>query len=150
MFQVFLFIAYSFWVPQIVSNIRRDASQPLLKSYIAATSLARLLNPAYFFLVDPNFARTEPNPMLIAWLIVWVAAQALLLVAQDFFGPRFFVPQVFLPTQYDYTRLIPASITAAHQSECVVRILRLREAVIFLHSFFGVSATKTSVCYFFV
>lgn len=122
LFTVFLFLAYSFWVPQIVSNVRRDSSKPLLVSYVLTMSLMRLVTPAYFLLVDPNFARIEPHPPTFFWLSIWVAIQALLLLAQYFFGPRFFVPKVFLPIQYDYMRQPPATVDPKlHHVECVVR-----------------------------
>lgn len=121
LFELFLFIGYSFWVPQIVSSVRRDAAKPLLPLYVALVSVGRLIPPAFFFLVDPNFAMIEPNPVLVLWLSVWVFAQVLVLLAQHYLGPRFFVPQVLLPTRYDYFRPLPASLTVS-AIDCVVRL----------------------------
>lgn len=123
MFKIFLFLAYSFWIPQIVFNARYGSAKPFLFSFIIITSMARLIGPTYFFLVDPNLARVEPHPTLVIVLAVWLLGQALFLILQARFGARFFVPKVLMPVEYNYLRPIPAGLaeTRHHHLECVVR-----------------------------
>jgi transmembrane E3 ubiquitin-protein ligase len=42
-------------------------------------------------------------------LVAWVALQVLVVVAQDRFGPHFFIPARFLPQKYNYYRAVPSS-----------------------------------------
>jgi transmembrane E3 ubiquitin-protein ligase len=42
-------------------------------------------------------------------LVVWVALQVLVVLAQDRYGPQFFVPARFLPQKYNYYRPVPMS-----------------------------------------
>ena len=54
-----------------------------------------------------NMLRIEPNYGLCAALVLFVGAQAAVLVAQHVRGPRCFVPRRFLPPRYDYHRSAP-------------------------------------------
>jgi hypothetical protein len=84
-----------------------------------------MVTPAYFLLVDPNFAHVEPHPPTVGWLAIWLAIQSMLLISQHVWGPRFFVPKWFLPVQYDYVRPPPPSVDPRlHHVECVVRVSR--------------------------
>ena len=49
------------------------------------------------------YTYTTNYGMCIA-LILWMGIQVTVLVLQDIYGPRFFVPARFLPTKYDYSR----------------------------------------------
>jgi len=42
---LFLFVLYSFWVPQIYCNASRDSSKAFLPEYLIGTSICRLLLP---------------------------------------------------------------------------------------------------------
>eukprot|EP01133_Synstelium_polycarpum_P007193 gene7193-8356_t len=61
MFHIFLFIMYSFWVPQIVSNTRRSTRRPFLWQYVLGMSFSRLAIPLYFYGCPKNFIPSEPN-----------------------------------------------------------------------------------------
>lgn len=102
----FVFGLYSFWVPQIILNIVEDHRRPLLPVYIAGTSLTRLAIPLYFWGCPHNFLHIEPHPETAAALVGWLLAQALVLLSQYKFGPRWFIPKEFLPEKYDYFRAV--------------------------------------------
>lgn len=102
----FLFALYSFWVPQIVLNVVGDYRRPLLPSYIIGTSLTRLVIPLYFWGCPHNFLHIKPQPISAIALVIWLLSQALILLSQYKFGPRWFIPKKLLPERYDYYRPI--------------------------------------------
>jgi len=120
----FIFITYSFWVPQIVCNIRRDARKSLHPNYIIGISLTRLVVPLYFFACPQNFMRVPPNFNIVVFLLVYMGLQVACLLLQHFFGPRCFIPKQFLPTKYDYHRRLSSNPTAADgtaaELDCVI------------------------------
>lgn len=85
------FIFYSFWVPQIVRNVFRGCRHPLSHRYIFVMSITRLSVPLYFYGCPDNIIGHETTPWV--WLLVgYIALQVVILLLQDAFGPRFFVP----------------------------------------------------------
>lgn len=102
--RLFVFALYSFWVPQIVLNAVEDHRRPLLPVYIIFTSITRLAIPLYFWGCPHNFLHIEPQPTVALALVAWLAAQALIVLSQYKFGPRWFIPKEFLPEKYDYFR----------------------------------------------
>lgn len=104
--RLFVFGLYSFWVPQIILNIVEDHRRPLLPIYIAGTSLTRLAIPLYFWGCPHNFLHIEPHPETAIGLVGWLLTQALVLLSQYKFGPRWFIPKEFLPEKYDYFRAV--------------------------------------------
>jgi len=117
LFQIFLFLMYSFLVPQIVCNVYRGTNNALTKQYILGTVITRCLIPLYMFGCPYNFLHIEPNYKFIIYFISWMIFQVTILLLQDFLGPHFFIPKQLLPPRYDYQRII-------HQSddspECVI------------------------------
>lgn len=102
--RVFIFALYSFWLPQIVLNVVEDHRRPLLPMYILGTSLTRLAIPLYFWGCPNNFLHIHPLPKTVIALVGWLFLQALVLLSQYKFGPRWFIPKAFLPEKYDYFR----------------------------------------------
>lgn len=102
----FLFALYSFWVPQIILNAVEDHRRPLLPMYIIGTSLTRLAIPLYFWGCPHNFLHIQPRPASVIALVVWLLSQAIILLSQYKFGPRWFIPKELLPEKYDYYRTI--------------------------------------------
>lgn len=100
----FVMALYSFWVPQIILNAVEDHRRPLLPVYIIATSITRLAIPLYFWGCPHNFLHIEPQPLFSLALVSWLTSQALILLSQYKFGPRWFIPKEFLPEKYDYFR----------------------------------------------
>jgi hypothetical protein len=108
---VLIFLSYSFWVPQIVASAIHDARKPCTKKYLFGMSASRLYLPLYMWACPQNFVgailRTGPRPFMACSLVLWVGLQVGVLVAQEKYGPRFFVPQQFLPVKYNYRRAVP-------------------------------------------
>ncbi|KAI8142937.1 hypothetical protein BJV82DRAFT_515843 [Fennellomyces sp. T-0311] len=98
---------YSFWIPQIVRNIVRGCRRPLSRRYVLGMSMTRLAIPLYFYGCPDNLVANEPSPWIWA-LVGYVAFQVFILFLQDILGPRFFVPEKYLPQTYNYHPLLPA------------------------------------------
>ena len=92
--KVAVFALYSFWVPQIVLCVRTDARQPLRPAYVVGMSAARLALPLYLYGCPKNLLRVAPSPAVCAGLVAFVGLQAAVLLAQERWGPRCFVPKV--------------------------------------------------------
>eukprot|EP00891_Asterochloris_glomerata_P006624 jgi/Astpho2/6624/fgenesh1_pm.00101_%23_14_t len=90
---VLVFVAFSFWVPQIIYCAATDSRQPLSALYMWGMSLTRLALPLYLLTCPHNLLRIEPRPVCV-------------LLIQTRQGPRCFVPTRFLPEKYDYHRAV--------------------------------------------
>jgi hypothetical protein len=129
---------YSFWIPQIVHNVQHDHRRPLLVRYIVGISATRLLIPLYALACPSNFLHAQPNTPLALALLAWQALQVLILVAQHYRGPRFFVPRRFRPHKYDYYRRIPMTEMGASDAEahdcaiCMMPVVRPSPVVTFV------------------
>ncbi|CAN0152505.1 unnamed protein product [Discosporangium mesarthrocarpum] len=129
-------LAFSFWVPQasggggIISNVLRETRHSLHHTYLLGMSASRLVIPLYVYGCPDSFITLlkedyKPNYRECLALVLWMAVQVSLLLAQDRFGPHFFIPKRFLPAKYDYHRPLPpewgtqqaATRTAGQDSE---------------------------------
>ena len=72
---ILVFVAFSFWVPQIIYCAATDARQPLSALYMWGMSLTRLALPLYLLICPHNLLRIEPRPVAGTLLVLWVAAQ---------------------------------------------------------------------------
>ena len=121
---VYLLVLYSFWVPQIVSNVITEARRPMHKYYVYGMSITRLVAPLYLYGLPNNFLK-EVNPehphnlVRCVLLVLWVALQTAILVGQDKYGARFMIPARFLPPKYNYYRPIPPSLLASMAQDVV-------------------------------
>ena len=111
----YVLVLYSFWVPQIVMNVITEARAPLHKHYIYGMSLSRLVAPLYLFAVPNNFVKevmpdVPSDPLLCQLLVLWIGIQTAILIAQSKYGPRFMIPQRFLPPKFDYSRPLPPTM----------------------------------------
>jgi hypothetical protein len=104
---VLFVVLYSFWLPQIVLNAVQDSRKTFLRPYVVVVTLSRLFFPLYLYACPSNFWNVAPNPVLSTAIVLWLVGQATVLLMQDKWGPRFFVPARFLPKKYDYHRPIP-------------------------------------------
>ncbi len=120
LFNYALVVLFSFWVPQIYVNFKRDTRKPLQPLYIILNTLCRVVIPLYFFLCPSNFTRIEPNPILIGCLCGWLALQVVFLFIQHFFGSRWFIPKALRPQKYDYQRPIPTESLENGECNCVI------------------------------
>jgi hypothetical protein len=128
-----LLAASSYWVPQIIRNVKTNAREPVCDHYLYGMSVSRLLLPAYLLLVQDALPRVlmVPSPSAITpsqrlkvflSLVVWQAIQVALLKLQRLKGARCFVPDYLVPKPYDYQR-DPAHIlraAGADGPECAI------------------------------
>lgn len=87
-----LLLMYSFWIPQIITNVVRDSRKPLHPHYILGMSITRLAIPLYLFGCPNNFMRIEPDKNWCVSLGVFVGLQASILLLQHYLGSRCFIP----------------------------------------------------------
>lgn len=108
---VIVFLFYSCWIPQIIYNSyagTRNAFHPI---YLYGMAISRLFIPLYFLGCPSNFViyLVDKNDFKISYfacfvLILWTAFQVSIIILQDKYGSRFFIPRKFLPERYDYYR----------------------------------------------
>lgn len=107
-----LFVAYSFWVPQIIHAAHHGLRDPYGVPFIIGMSVSRLVIPVYIYACPDNFVQQympfEPAYGTAGALVGWVALQVAVLLGQRKFGPNFFVPPQFRPAKYDYHRRFTA------------------------------------------
>ncbi|CAN6454400.1 unnamed protein product [Victoria cruziana] len=88
-----LLILYSFWVPQIVTNVIKDTRKPLHPYYILGITVTRLAIPLYIFGCPNNFMRIATDWNWCLYLIIFVGLQATILLLQHYLGSRWFIPR---------------------------------------------------------
>lgn len=88
-----LLLMYSFWIPQIVTNVIRDSRKPLHPYYIVGMTATRLAIPLYVFGCPHNFMRVVPSKAWCVCLCTFMGLQAVILLIQHYFGSRCFVPR---------------------------------------------------------
>ncbi|KAL9933418.1 hypothetical protein V8E36_007594 [Tilletia maclaganii] len=89
-------VLYSFWIPQIMRNVRRGSRRPFPRMYVLGMTTCRCLLPLYFWQCPANIFFWEPTSYV--WILIgYLWAQALILLLQDELGPAFFLPARFQP-----------------------------------------------------
>ncbi|XP_042458705.1 transmembrane E3 ubiquitin-protein ligase FLY2-like isoform X1 [Zingiber officinale] len=99
-----LLVMYSFWIPQIITNVVRDTRKPLHPHYIIGMTLTRTAIPLYIFGCPNNFLRIQINRSWCVYFLLFMTLQALILLFQNYFGSRWFIPRQILPEKYNYYR----------------------------------------------
>ncbi|CAN0915112.1 Transmembrane E3 ubiquitin-protein ligase FLY2 [Linum grandiflorum] len=113
-----LLLMYSFWIPQIVTNVIRDSRKPLHPYYILGMTVTRLAVPLYIFGCPNNFMRIEPDKTWCTSLVMFVGLQASVLLLQNYLGSRWFIPRQILPEKYSYFRKF--DVEESHATDCVI------------------------------
>ncbi|OEL30330.1 hypothetical protein BAE44_0008654 [Dichanthelium oligosanthes] len=113
-----LLLMYSFWVPQIVTNVIRDTRKPLHPQYILGMTVTRLAIPLYIFGCPSNFMRIEPDKKWCIAVTVFMGIQAAVLLLQHYLGSRCFIPHQILPEKYCYHRKVEDSTN--QPIDCVI------------------------------
>ncbi|XP_057455521.1 transmembrane E3 ubiquitin-protein ligase FLY1-like isoform X2 [Lotus japonicus] len=113
-----LLLMYSFWVPQIITNVIRDSRKPLHPHYILGITVTRLAIPLYIFGCPNNFMRIEPDKSWCVCLTVFIGFQAAILLLQHYLGSRWFIPRQILPEKYCYYRRFDQD--TRHAMDCVI------------------------------
>ena len=92
-----MLVLYSFWVPQIIYNVKTEARRPLHDRYVYGMSISRLIAPIYTLAIPNNFFKEiEPDfPVdyfVCQMLVLWIGIQTAILVGQKKYGARFMIP----------------------------------------------------------
>ncbi|KAM3365865.1 hypothetical protein ACQJBY_015468 [Aegilops geniculata] len=113
-----LFLMYSFWIPQIVTNVIRDTRKPLHPQYILGMTATRVAIPLYIFGCPSNFMRIEPDKKWCIAVTAFMGIQAAVLLLQHYLGSRCFIPRQILPEKYCYHRKVEDSTN--QPIDCVI------------------------------
>ncbi|KAL5571153.1 hypothetical protein UlMin_020750 [Ulmus minor] len=113
-----LLLMYSFWIPQIITNVIRDSRKPLHPHYVLGVTVTRLAIPLYIFGCPNNFMRIEPDKNWCICLCIFIGIQASVLLLQHYLGSRWFIPRQILPEKYSYFRRFDQQ--SNHATDCVI------------------------------
>ncbi|GAB4859574.1 Transmembrane E3 ubiquitin-protein ligase fly2 [Ancistrocladus abbreviatus] len=113
-----LLLMYSFWIPQIITNIVRDSRKPLHPHYILGMTITRLAIPLYVFGCPNNFMRIQLDREWCICLGLFMGFQSMILLLQHYFGSRCFIPRQILPEKYSYYRRFDPD--ANINTDCVI------------------------------
>ncbi|KAL8718697.1 MAG: hypothetical protein Q9225_004198 [Loekoesia sp. 1 TL-2023] len=98
-------IYLSFYTPQIYRNIMRNCRKALQWRFVVGQSVLRNLPLAYLYLYQDNILFVEKDSNWMIALSGWSWFQVWVLISQELFGPRFFIPKAcskWIPAAYDY------------------------------------------------
>ena len=95
-------IYLSFWIPQIVRNVKRNCRKALRWEFVIGQSILRLSPFIYFYTIEGNVLFVKTDVHTLYFFLGWIWAQVLGLLSQEVFGPRFLVPDGWAPPAYDY------------------------------------------------
>jgi len=116
-FYIIMFILYSYWIPQIIFNIKKNAEKPLSKIYLYGISTVQLYILVFIYNMDVNINIENFNKKFIYIIAIYTALQILILSFQDKFGPLFLIPERFLPQRYNYHPILPISNESDEEKE---------------------------------
>lgn len=94
----FVLLGHGIWVPQIIQNIVRNQRKPferlfkLIRRFIIGTTITRLMLPVYAWLCPRNALLTNVNVSQSIAVSVFMILQVIIMLAQDRYGPRMFIP----------------------------------------------------------
>ncbi|KAH8917087.1 hypothetical protein BT69DRAFT_1249235 [Atractiella rhizophila] len=119
----FAMLMYSFWIPQIIHNCQYGQRRMGLKrEFIFGTTLCRLFLPLYFWGCPDNILFIDSSNSVFL-LVLYQGAQLAILLLQDSFHPRFFLPSWWREESYDYHPIMLADAekgTSKVSHECGV------------------------------
>mmetsp|Transcript_22809 Transcript_22809/g.53279 ORF Transcript_22809/g.53279 Transcript_22809/m.53279 type:complete len:581 (-) Transcript_22809:69-1811(-) len=127
-----------YWVPQIVHDIRHGTRSPLCWRFVLGIAVSRSLAILYLWGCPVSIFDGSIYPRLphapSAWVCLAVVhiqfSQLLIMLSQQRYGPRWFVPWLCLPHIYNYRRSVPVPQPDA---ECVICMGALTEGEQHLH-----------------
>jgi hypothetical protein len=100
------FLYLSFWWPQIYRNAIRNCRKAFLWKFVFGQSVLRLAPIAYFYTNPNNVLWVMNDNYTFLAMAAWVWTQIVLLLTQEFFGPRLLIPVSWVPPAYDYHPLL--------------------------------------------
>ncbi|EEB08976.2 ubiquitin-protein ligase E3 [Schizosaccharomyces japonicus yFS275] len=103
-----LFFMNSYWIPQICRNISLGSSRSFSWSFIVGMSVCRLGLPLIILLLCEPVLGFAPNYKASLAIVAYVFMQVIILLLQESFGPRFFLPSFLFSSKsiYDYHPVI--------------------------------------------
>lgn len=106
-------VSQLYWIPQIVLDAVKGHKSSLSIKFILGVSICRLMLPLYTWGCPDSIFNGEvipavpgPSGFVVTILIFVQLVQVGLMLSQKRFGPRWFVPWMFLPNVYNYYRRI--------------------------------------------
>jgi len=106
-FYIIMFILYSYWIPQIIFNVKKNAEKPLSNIYLYGITIVQLYVLLFIYNLDININIDRPNTTFIYIIIGYSLLQVLILSLQNKYGPMFLIPERFLPQRYNYHPILP-------------------------------------------
>ncbi|KAG8832672.1 hypothetical protein FRC17_000891 [Serendipita sp. 399] len=101
-YQVWFMLLTSIWLGQITRNVFQRSRRVLRHDTIILSSIFRLFIPMYIFLCPDNLLNLEPTNWAPV-IPLWVFLQTAVLIGQDYFGPTWFIPDIWnKENAYDY------------------------------------------------
>ncbi|GME84298.1 unnamed protein product [Ambrosiozyma monospora] len=98
----------SYWIPQIYRNVIRGSRKSFTWEFILGTSIVRLVPIIVISLFDNPFHHRKDTRLV--WLLTTLlVVQLIMLYLQELLGPRFFLPEKYLPKTYDYHPVLTTS-----------------------------------------
>lgn len=107
-----VFAFFSLWIPQIYRNTMRNCRKALTWEYILGSSTLRAIPVLYWYISPRNILYFKGNSTVAFLLTSWLAFQILVLAAQQFLGPRTFIPEKWCPPAYDYHSILHDDLEA--------------------------------------
>jgi len=101
-FNLLAFSYLSLWLPQIYRNIMRNCRKALTWEYVVGTSILRAVPIIYWYVDERNILFATTNPRTATFLLGWLWLQIMILLSQQFLGPRVCIPEKWCPPAYDY------------------------------------------------
>jgi transmembrane E3 ubiquitin-protein ligase len=102
-----------YWVPQIAFDVYKGHKAPLTTKYILGVSFFRLIGPLYMWACPHNIFNGQliPRPhgnstFVVATIVAVQVIQVFIMLTQQRYGPRWFVPWACLPHVYNYYRRV--------------------------------------------
>ncbi|KAK4539947.1 hypothetical protein LTR36_009917 [Oleoguttula mirabilis] len=92
----------SFWVPQILRNVKRNCRHALNWEFVIGQSVLRMVPFAYFYGFKNNVVFSEQGYYSLSLLAIWLWIQVVVLGSQELIGPRWFIRKDWAPPAYDY------------------------------------------------
>ncbi|KAL9109881.1 MAG: hypothetical protein Q9227_005584 [Pyrenula ochraceoflavens] len=100
------FLYLSHWVPQIYRNTMRNCRQALRWEFVFGSSILRIAPIFYCYMKKDNTLFVTSDPVAGFLLLGWLWLQVMVLLSQQFLGPRLLVKESWCPPAYDYHPLL--------------------------------------------
>lgn len=99
---ILVILYFSFWIPQIYRNTMRNCRKALSWEFVLGSTILRTVPVLYWYFMPRNILAVDTSPQTAFVLLAWVWLQVVILVSQQFLGPRLLVKESWCPPAYDY------------------------------------------------